>query len=540
MERPKRDDELEVDVDALAFGGLGVSRHDGFVIFSTDTVPGDRVRVRIRKSRRRFAEADLVEVLTPSPDRITPPCAYVPACGGCRLQHVEYAVTLRAKQQHIIDHLERIGHLEGIDVRTVDPAVAQFGYRNKMEYSAAPGPDGELRLGFHRRGRWDEVVNVDPCLLATAQGNAARDIVRAWAVAHDVAPYDQRAQVGMLRHVVVREGIATGELLVTVVTAPGADDVIEHLVAPMREGLGGLVGLLHAVNDGVAEVTQGDKLGGRLALLPLPVIVAGVAATQQRVLPEENISPFIRALVDRPDYLRQRLNQIDRILVPTRLMQNMLVRNGIHPTQLRYVPYGVKLNHIRRDTRKGTHPKLRIGFIGTFVEHKGAHILIQAFRNLGREVPAELKIFGNLAEFPDYADRLRAYAAGDTRITFPGNFPNDRIGDIFANLDALVVPSLWYENTPLVIYSAMAAGCPVIATNLGGMAEAVHDRVNGLLFERGSISDLATCLQTLCADRPLVQRLALATTVPTSIPQYADILETNYREIFMGRGLPLP
>ena len=257
VERPKRDDEIEVAVDALAFGGLGVSRHDGSVIFSTDTVPGDRVRVRIRKSRRRFAEAELVEVLTPSPDRITPPCAYVPACGGCRLQHIDYAVTLRAKQQHIIDHLERIGHLEGIDVRTVDPAVAQFGYRNKMEYSAAPGPDGELRLGFHRRGRWDEVVNVDPCLLATAQGNAARDIVRAWAVAHDVAPYDQRAQVGMLRHVVVREGIATGELLVTVVTAPGADDVIEHLVQPMREGLGGLVGLLHAVNDGVAEVTQG-------------------------------------------------------------------------------------------------------------------------------------------------------------------------------------------------------------------------------------------------------------------------------------------
>ena len=280
MARPQRDDELELDVDSLAFGGLGVSRSDGFVVFSTDTAPGDRVRVRVRKARRRWAEADLIEVLTPSPVRVTPPCPYVPACGGCRLQHVAYDATLEAKRAHIVDHLLRIGHLEGIEVRPVDPAVAQFGYRNKMEYSAAPGPDGTLRLGFHRRGRWDEVVDIDQCLLATAAGNAARETVRGWAQAHGIAPYDQRAQTGMLRHVVVREGIATGELLVTVVTAPGADALLDELVDPMCAAHPNLVGLLHAVNDGVSEITQGlptrvlwgrdyffeEVLGVRLAL----------------------------------------------------------------------------------------------------------------------------------------------------------------------------------------------------------------------------------------------------------------------------------
>ncbi len=280
MARPQRDDELELDVDSLAFGGLGVSRHDGFVVFSTDTAPGDRVRVRVRKARRRWAEADLVEVLAPSPVRVTPPCVYVPACGGCRLQHVDYAATLEAKRAHIVDHLQRIGHLEGVEVRAVDPAIARLGYRNKMEYSAAPGPGGELRLGFHQRGRWDEVVDIDACLLATASGNAARETVRAWAEAHGIAPYDQRAQSGTLRHVVVREGIATGELLVTVVTAPGADEVVDALVAPMRAAHPDLVGLLHAVNDGVSEITHGlpmrllwgrdhvfeEVLGVRLAL----------------------------------------------------------------------------------------------------------------------------------------------------------------------------------------------------------------------------------------------------------------------------------
>jgi 23S rRNA (uracil1939-C5)-methyltransferase len=255
--RPQRDDELELNVDSLAFGGMGVSRDDGFVVFSSDTAPGDRVRVRVRKARRRWAEADLLEVLAPSPVRVSPPCPYVPSCGGCRLQHVAYAATLEAKRAHIVDHLARIGHLEGIEVRPVDAAVEQFGYRNKMEYSAAPGPDGSLRLGFHRRGRWDEVVDIDACLLATASGNAARETVRGWALAHGVAPYDQRAQVGTLRHVVVREGIATGELMVTVVTARGAEALVEALVDPLRAAHPKLVGLLHAVNEGVSEVTQG-------------------------------------------------------------------------------------------------------------------------------------------------------------------------------------------------------------------------------------------------------------------------------------------
>jgi 23S rRNA (uracil1939-C5)-methyltransferase len=255
--RPQRDDELEIRVDSLAFGGVGVSRDDGFVIFSSDTAPGDLARVRVRKSRRRFAEADLLAVLEPGPDRIDPPCPYVGTCGGCRLQHIAYPATLVAKRAHISDHLERIGHLDGVEVRPVDPAVIQFGYRNKMEYSAAPGPDGELRLGFHRRGRWDEVVDIDPCLLATENGNAARRTVREWAVRVGIAPYDQRAQRGLLRHVVVREGIATGELLVTIVTAPGAEDLVDLLVGPMRTDHPNLVGLLHAINDGVSEVTQG-------------------------------------------------------------------------------------------------------------------------------------------------------------------------------------------------------------------------------------------------------------------------------------------
>lgn len=257
MGRPQRDDELVVEVVDLAFGGMGVARDEGFVVFVPDTVPGDRARVRVRKSRRRFAEADLLEVLEAGPARRDPPCPYVPRCGGCRLQHVDYAATLEAKRAQIREHLARIGHLPDVDVRAVDPAAEPFGYRNKMEYSAAPGPEGGLVLGFHRRGRWDEVIDLDACMLATPRGNAVRDTVRAWAVAAGIAGYDQRHQTGQLRHLVVREGVGTGELLVTVVTAPGVDALVDTLAAPLAAAHPEVVGLLHAVNDGLAETTQG-------------------------------------------------------------------------------------------------------------------------------------------------------------------------------------------------------------------------------------------------------------------------------------------
>ncbi len=248
---------LEVEVGDLAFGGQGVARVDRFVVFCDDTAPGDRASVRVRKARRRFAEARLEEVLVPGPDRVDPPCPLVPRCGGCRLQHVRDETVLAAKRDQIVEHLARIGHLDDIDVREPDPAIESFGYRNKMEYSAAPDGEGGLALGFHERGRWDRIVDVDDCLIATPLGNALRESVRAWAEDEGVPPYDQRAQAGVLRHVVVRVGVNTDQALVNVVTTSGADEVVDALVERLRAAHPELVGLVHSINDGVSEITTG-------------------------------------------------------------------------------------------------------------------------------------------------------------------------------------------------------------------------------------------------------------------------------------------
>jgi len=152
------------------------------------------------------------------------------------------------------DALTRLGRFVEPPVAPIVPAVEEYGYRNKLEYSFAPGDDG-LVLGFHRAGRWDEVIDVEECLLTTALGNAVREAVKQWARAEGLEPYDQESGTGYLRHLVVREARNTGQLLVVLVTAPGerfdADFLVETLTRFPE------VRSIHwAVNDRPAEVTN--------------------------------------------------------------------------------------------------------------------------------------------------------------------------------------------------------------------------------------------------------------------------------------------
>ena len=131
-------------------------------------------------------------------------------------------------------------------------------------------------------------------------------------------------------------------------------------------------------------------------------------------------------------------------------------------------------------------------------------------------------------------------AEGDRRIQFCGSFPNDAIGEVFSSLDVLVVPSTWYENAPLVIYSAQAARCPVIAANLGGMAEIIHHEDNGLLFTPGSVEELARTLRRLCDDRKLLEYLSKRAVMPRSIEDYVHQIEAVYEDIFSKSAASSP
>ena len=141
MAKPKRGDTIELVVDDLAFGGEGVGRADGYVVFVRGGLPGDRLRVRLLESRPRYGRAIIEAVLTPSPDRVEAPCPYFGRCGGCRLQHLAYPAQLAFKERQVRECLTRLGGLGPFDLRPIIPAPEPYGYRNKMEFTVAgPGP----------------------------------------------------------------------------------------------------------------------------------------------------------------------------------------------------------------------------------------------------------------------------------------------------------------------------------------------------------------------------------------------------------------
>ena len=248
-----RDQELELRIDSLAHGGRGVARHGELVVFVSRGLPGDRVRARVTRYKKRYAEARVVELLEPGPGRVEPVCPHFGVCGGCAWQDLDYAEQLRYKQEQVEDALRRLGHLDGFSVLPIVPAAERYGYRNKLEYSWTTR-DGRPALGFHRAGRWDQLLAVDHCYIASDRSNEVRRAFERWAADRGLEAYDQRSGTGFLRHLVVREGVRSGELLAVLVTAEGALQDAEGLAAALPESV---VGVVHAVNDGVAEVTQG-------------------------------------------------------------------------------------------------------------------------------------------------------------------------------------------------------------------------------------------------------------------------------------------
>ncbi|MGZ8665997.1 MAG: 23S rRNA (uracil(1939)-C(5))-methyltransferase RlmD [Solirubrobacterales bacterium] len=218
--KPRRGEVLELEIEDLVYGGRGLARSGGYVVFVAGALPGDRVRAEVTKPKRAFAEARAVELLEPSPDRVPDGCAHEgKPCPGAPWQGLAYERQLAHKQKQVNDALRRIGGLDGFELEPIEPAIERWRYRNKLEYSFGEH-DGELLLGFHARGRWDLIVDVEDCMLASEAGNAARNEVRAWARTEGIPAADRRGGAGVLRNLVVREGRRTGQIQTRLVTSP--------------------------------------------------------------------------------------------------------------------------------------------------------------------------------------------------------------------------------------------------------------------------------------------------------------------------------
>lgn len=208
---------------------------------------------------------------------------------------------------------------------------------------------------------------------------------------------------------------------------------------------------------------------------------------------------------DRKKVMKETFALPDVVISPSRIVQTMFAMNMDRPVQ--YLPYRHDLAWLNGYHETMRSDVLRIGYLGQIHNIKGIHLLVDAFVKADIETQARLDIWGNYANNPSYERSLRKRMMDNPSITLRGKYSHDHLGAILSELDVVVVPSIWYENAPLVIQEAFAAKTPVIATNLGGMSEAVTHEVNGLLFERNDSDDLARQLRRVVDEDGLLEKL---------------------------------
>jgi glycosyltransferase involved in cell wall biosynthesis len=244
--------------------------------------------------------------------------------------------------------------------------------------------------------------------------------------------------------------------------------------------------------------------------------------TRQRVLRGRALD-----MERRKALMREALELPDVLLAHSSFVQHMFL-DADYSDRIRHLPNGHDLGWLEQYDCKTKSPLLRFGFMGQIIEIKGVDTLVKAFKNAKLENKATLDIWGDLSSDELYTERIENLIGKSESIRLRGRFDRTKLAEVLANIDILVVPSNWYENAPLVIYEAFASQTPVVATNLGGMAEAISHGVNGLLFERNNIDDLANQLKRLVEEPDLLAQLQAGISPVKTIQEEVSELEEIY------------
>jgi len=257
----------------------------------------------------------------------------------------------------------------------------------------------------------------------------------------------------------------------------------------------------------------------------LPVLAARAGAAAARSTGPAPVTPA--DIEARLAAARRVFETVELWVAPSPALASELRRLGMPGERIEVSDYGfAPLGPAPRSPGDG---RLRIGFVGTLVWHKGAHVLVEAVRRLPVD-RVEARIFGGLDTFPDYTARLRRAAEG-LPVRLEGGFDRDRVAEVYAGMDVLAICSLWPENSPLVIHEAFMAGVPVVGARMGGIADLVSDGVNGLLYDAFSAEDLADRLRRLLDEPELLERLRGARTPVKTIDHDAEDWLDRYRRV---------
>lgn len=271
MPNLRKGSSVELKIENMAYGGQGVARLEGLVIFVKGAVPGDRVTAQVVKKKKDYAEARITEILEPSMDRIQAPCPYHGFCGGCQWQHMSYECQLACKKSHVKEAMVRIGALPEILVHDVIPSAFPFHYRNKMEFSFSDRrwflphetdtqkTDLGFALGLHVPGTFHKVIHVEACLLQHQTGNQILQEVAKYAKESDIPAYGLKSHEGFWRFLTLRYSTSFDEWMVNLVTSEEKRNVVEPLAEALCKKIESIRTVVNNITARKAAIAVGER-----------------------------------------------------------------------------------------------------------------------------------------------------------------------------------------------------------------------------------------------------------------------------------------
>lgn len=253
---------VSVEIEKLALLGRGIARYEGLTVFVKDGLPGDRAHIRVTKTKPHYAEARLLQLERASPQRIVPACAHFGACGGCDLQHLDYAAQVAWKQTQLVETLQHLGGVTSLPPVTVHPMTDPWHYRNKMEFSFGE-EGGRIVAGLHQRGSFQRIVKLEHCWIAPPLASDVLHAVEAAANASGLPAYSQKRHQGFWRYVVIRVAragqSAGGQATVLLVTHDGSRDVVQRAAEAVVRAQPNVANVLWGVSTRVSDVAHPER-----------------------------------------------------------------------------------------------------------------------------------------------------------------------------------------------------------------------------------------------------------------------------------------
>jgi len=276
----RKNDQVEITIEDMGSEGEGIGRYNGYALFVKDTAIGDRALVQITKAGKSYGYARLVKLIEPSPYRVTPRCPIAAKCGGCQLQHIDYARQLEFKENKVRSCLMRIGGFSDFYMEPICGMEEPYYYRNKSQFPVGRARDGRILIGFYA-GRTHSIIDTEHCYIGAEVNDKIISFMRSFIERYKIEPYNENEHKGLLRHIVTRVGYSTGEVMVCLVINarqfPHKEELIEGLLK-----IEGMKSICLNVNMEKTNVILGKEI---IPLWGEPYITDRIGSISYRVSP---------------------------------------------------------------------------------------------------------------------------------------------------------------------------------------------------------------------------------------------------------------